>query len=350
MASRAGPVFAGHVSLRDVGYRLNDKQILSDISLDVKPGQVACLLGPSGCGKTTLLRLIAGIIQPSHGQVLLDGIEICGPNKNVPPERRNIGLVFQDFALFPHLTVIENVAFGLTALSRQEAAKVAALILERVGLGQSLNRMPQTLSGGEQQRVALARALVPRPQVILLDEPFSGLDQRLKDSVREETFALLRETRATAILVTHDPLEALAFSDQVHVMQSGRLAQSGKPNDLIHRPASRDVAVFFRHYNQFTGTVRDGLVETPLGSLPAGSIKEGASVDVLVAPDGIRVVPLGQGTAAQVIENRDLVTMRRILARLHHSGQVVQIHSNVTSIGETGLVLTGQDTHIFEKH
>jgi iron(III) transport system ATP-binding protein len=345
--SKAGPVFAGHVALRNVGYSIQGKSILNDVSLDVRPGEVACLLGPSGCGKTTLLRLIAGIHKPDNGQILLDGMEISGPSRNVPPEKRNIGLVFQDFALFPHLSVIENVAYGLTALLRKEAMDVAALILERVGLGSSLQRSPQSLSGGEQQRVALARALVPRPQVVLLDEPFSGLDQRLKDTVREETLALLRETRATAILVTHDPVEALAFADHIHVMQSGKLAQSGKPDDLVHRPVSRDVAVFFRHYNFFEGVVRNGLVETLLGALPAKGVAMSGRVDVLVAPDGIRIVPQGQGTAATIVENRDIVTTRRILAKLHSNGQVLQIHSNVASTGEVGLVLTGKDTHIF---
>ena len=236
---RAGPVFAGQVRFDDVSYQIRNKTILKQVSLTVAPGQIACLLGPSGCGKTTVLRLAAGILSPTSGRILLDNYEVAGRTRFVPPERRNIGMVFQDFALFPHMTAQENVAYGLYALERPEALRVAGLALERVGLSHAMQRYPNFLSGGEQQRVALARALVPRPQVILLDEPFSGLDQRLKDSVRDDTLALLRETRATAILVTHDPDEALAIADQIHVMQTGEIAQSGAPHELLHQPANR---------------------------------------------------------------------------------------------------------------
>jgi iron(III) transport system ATP-binding protein len=345
---KVGPVFAGHVSVRDVSFAVGRKSILNGVSLDVRPGEVACLLGPSGCGKTTLLRLIAGIIEPQKGAILLDGKEISGPNRYVPPEKRNIGLVFQDFALFPHLTVLENVAYGLTALSRKEAEDVATLILQRVGLGNALERTPQSLSGGEQQRVALARALVPRPQVVLLDEPFSGLDQRLKDTVREETLTLLRETRATAVLVTHDPLEALAFADQIHVMQQGQLAQSGRPEELISNPLNSDVATFFRHYNRFAGTVQDGHVQTPLGPVISTNMVNGATAEVMIAPDGIAIVAAGKGVPATIIENRDLVTTRRIIAVLHTTGQKLLIHGQVAHKGEIGLVLNGQHTHIFK--
>ena len=255
---KAGPVFAGQVAFENVSYDIRGKKILHDVSLKAEAGKIACLLGPSGCGKTTVLRLAAGILRPTSGRILLDQYEVAGPTRFLPPERRNIGLVFQDFALFPHMTAQENVAYGLYALERKEALRVAGLALERVGLAHAMTRYPTSMSGGEQQRVALARAIVPRPQVVLLDEPFSGLDQRLKDSVRDETLALLRETRATAILVTHDPDEALSFADHIHVMQDGRIAQSGKPEDLIHRPNNRGVARFFRNYNSFRSVVKAG--------------------------------------------------------------------------------------------
>ncbi len=341
---KAGPVFAGEVTFDNVSYVTRGKQILSDITLKANAGKIACLLGPSGCGKTTVLRIAAGVLRPSSGRVFLDSTELAGPNKFVPPERRNIGLVFQDFALFPHMTAQQNVAYGLYALDRAQALKVAGLALERVGLGHAMTRFPGSLSGGEQQRVALARAIVPRPQVVLLDEPFSGLDQRLKDSVRDETLALLRETHATAILVTHDPDEALAFADQIHVMQAGRIAQSGSPEQLLHRPSNRNVARFFRNYNSFFGVVRAGQVVTPLGPLLAPGYADGQGVDVLVAPTGISVVA---GQMAHIIENRDLGASRRMLARLNSTDQTILIHGDHMGTGQVGLALTGTDTHIF---
>jgi iron(III) transport system ATP-binding protein len=341
---KAGPVFAGEVKFEGVSYETRGKQIVSDIHLTANSGKIVCLLGPSGCGKTTLLRLAAGILRPTQGRILLDNFEIAGPTRFVAPEKRNIGLVFQDFALFPHMTAEENVAYGLYALERQEALRVAALALERVGLGHATKRYPTSLSGGEQQRVALARAIVPRPQVVLLDEPFSGLDQRLKESVREETLALLRETRATALLVTHDPDEALAFADTIHVMDAGRIAQSGLPEDLIHRPNSRKVARFFRNYNSFSAVVNKGSVATPLGKLAAERFKDGTKVDVMIAPNAIR---LSKGHTATIVENRDLGVMRRIMVRLHANDQLLLIHADYLGVGSVGLALTGQDTHIF---
>jgi iron(III) transport system ATP-binding protein len=344
---RAGPVFAGQVEFDDVSYHIRNKPILSHINLKVAPGQIACLLGPSGCGKTTVLRLAAGILSPTSGRILLDTYEVAGPQRFVPPERRNIGMVFQDFALFPHMTVQENVAYGLYALDRAEALRVAALALERVGLGHAMLRHPNYLSGGEQQRVALARALVPRPQVILLDEPFSGLDQRLKDSVRDDTLALLRETRATALLVTHDPDEALAIADQIHVMQTGQIAQSGAPHELLHQPVNRAVARFFRNYNCFTGTVKNGSVATPLGVIAAKTFANGADVDVLVSPSAVHIVAPKRGAAATIIENRDVGSTRRLVLRLHATDQKLLVMSSHAGLGDVGLVMTGQDTHIF---
>jgi iron(III) transport system ATP-binding protein len=345
---RAGPVFAGQVSFEDVGYQTHTKSIVSGIDLKVEAGRIACLLGPSGCGKTTLLRLAAGIINPTKGRILLDSYEVAGPHRFVPPERRNVGMVFQDFALFPHMTARENVAYGLYALERSEALRVAALALERVGLGHAMDRRPNSLSGGEQQRVALARALVPRPQVILLDEPFSGLDQRLKDSVRDETLALLRETRATAILVTHDPDEALAIADQIHVMQTGAIAQSGAPHIVLHNPVSRAVARFFRNYNCLTGVVQNSSVDTVMGQVAAANYADNTAVDVLISPDSVDVVAVGRGIAATIVENRDVGSTRRMVLRLHSNDQKLLINGTHAGLGPVGLVLTGKDTHIFE--
>ena len=223
----AGALFAGKLAFENVSCSIGSTEILKNLSFELQAGEIACLLGQSGCGKTTLLRIAAGIQQVTSGRVLLDDEEVDGPSGFVPPERRNVGLVFQDFALFPHLNVIENVSFGLNALSRKEAARVAEHALERVGLASFRHSYPSSLSGGEQQRVALARAIVPRPQVMLMDEPFSGLDQRLRETVREETLALLKETRATCVLVTHDPVEAMDFADRI-LAHAGRAPHSDR--------------------------------------------------------------------------------------------------------------------------
>jgi iron(III) transport system ATP-binding protein len=347
-AGKAGPVFAGHVAFENVSYAINNKQILTDINLKLESGRVACLLGASGCGKTTLLRLAAGILRPQAGRILLDGLEISGPRTFVPPERRNMGLVFQDFALFPHMTALENVAYGLYALRRDEALRVAGLILERVGLSHAEGRMPTSLSGGEQQRVALARALVPRPQVVLLDEPFSGLDQHLKEQVRDETLGLLRETRATALLVTHDADEALAFADHIHVMQSGKLAQSGPPEALIKHPANAGVARFFRHYNTLTGKVHNGGVRTPLGAMSVGGFRENELVEVLAPPHSISIVAAVRDSNATIVENRDMGTFHRIIARLHANSQILLIHGRFQGSGEVCLALDPAHTHVFK--
>lgn len=344
---RAGPVFAGNIAVRNLSYEVAGKLILNDVSLQVEAGQIACILGPSGCGKTTLLRLLAGILRPQKGQIFLDNMEVSGPRVHVPPERRNIGLMFQDYALFPHLTALENVAYGLYALKRNDARNVATLALNRVGLGELANQYPSTLSGGEQQRVALARAIVPRPQVVMMDEPFSGLDQRLKETVRDETLSLLRETRATTLLVTHDPDEALAFADRIFLMGKGQILQAGSPEDMLNNPSSVAVAQFFRSYARFSGRVDNHSVKTLLGSVAAPRFKTGTEVDVLVAPAGLKITAPGKGADGTIVENRTLGSVRRLVVKLEGHNTPVLVHSDVSHHGPCGLVLTGQHTHIF---
>ncbi len=345
---KAGPVFAGNVTLENVSYEIGGKLILDSVSLNVDAGKVVCILGRSGCGKTTLLRLIAGIIRPTSGRILLDGTVVSGPNIYVPPERRSIGLMFQDYALFPHMTALENVAYGLYALQRSEALNVATMALERVGLRAVAQQYPATLSGGEQQRVALARALVPRPQVLMMDEPFSGLDQRLKESVRDETLTLLRETRATALLVTHDPDEALAFADQIYLMGQGRVLQSGSPEDLLHSPVSVEVAQFFRSHFSLNGIVTQGQVETPFGTLKAKHFADSTRVTLLVPPTGFEITTADKAAPATIIENRVLGGTRRLVLKLENFSNPVLVHSDVSFVGPCGLALNGKHTHIFE--
>jgi iron(III) transport system ATP-binding protein len=300
----AGATFAGLLEFDGVSKRFGHTAAVAGVSLKLRPGEIACLIGPSGCGKTTLLRIAAGIERPDGGRLLFDGQEMAGPNRFVPPERRNIGLMFQDFALFPHLSILENVAFGLKNLPPEEARTIARHALERVGLAHYALNYPHHLSGGEQQRVALARALVPRPQVMLMDEPFSGLDQRLRESVRAETLTLLRETRASCLLVTHDPVEAMGLADRIFLMRQGQLIQSGTPEQLYRHPADAAAARFFSDANEIKGRVFAGAVETPLGSFPIPPHVTTAHAVVLIRPQGLKRAEPGIGTEGLVTETR----------------------------------------------
>jgi iron(III) transport system ATP-binding protein len=236
---------------------------------------VLCLLGPSGCGKSTLLRIAAGVERPSSGRILLDEQEVAGPNRFMPPEKRGVGLMFQDFALFPHLSILDNVAFGLKSLTRSEAKAEAHAALERVGLGHYAGEYPHILSGGEQQRVALARAIAPRPSVLLMDEPFSGLDPRLREKMREETLAILHETHATCIVVTHDAEEAMRMGDRVVLMRKGSVAQIGKALDLYRAPKDILAARTFSDLNELPARVEQGSAVTPLGRFSVGALPDG---------------------------------------------------------------------------
>jgi iron(III) transport system ATP-binding protein len=267
---RAAVAFAASLTFEGVERRYGTSHALKGVSLEVAPGEVVCLLGPSGCGKTTLLRIASGIEKPSRGRVLINGQEVAGPTRFVPPERRNVGLMFQDFALFPHLTILDNVAFGLRGLPRIDAEREALSLLARVGLDGYASQYPSILSGGQAQRVALARAMVPRPSVMLMDEPFSGLDVQLRDSMQEETLALLRETRATCMIVTHNPEEAMRLGDRVAVMEGGRVAQIGRAEELYRHPANLFVARLFSEINEVRYVIKGGGITTPVGrfSLP----------------------------------------------------------------------------------
>ena len=285
---RAATTFAARLTLENVSRRFGDVVALDAIDLDTAPGQVVSLLGHSGCGKTTLLRIAAGVEVPSSGRVLIDDKVVASGDVFLPPERRSIGLMFQDYALFPHLSVLKNVMFGLTALDRQAAEAEARAALLRVGLDHLADAFPHEISGGEQQRVALARAVVPRPGILLMDEPFSGLDARLRDSVRTETLTVLRETGATAIVVTHDPEEAMRMSDRIVLMRSGRIAQQGTPEDLYQRPQSLFAARFFSPLNEIAAVIRSDAAETACGNFAANGLAEGEAI-VAIRPQGVLV-------------------------------------------------------------
>jgi iron(III) transport system ATP-binding protein len=292
---RAAATIAARVTFEGVERRYGGFEALKGFSLDIDPGEVVCLLGPSGSGKTTLLRIASGIEKPTGGRVLINGSEVAGPSRFVPPEKRNVGLMFQDFALFPHLSIRDNVAFGLKSLGREEAGREAMAALARVGLERYAAAYPHTLSGGEQQRVALARALLPRPAVMLMDEPFSGLDVQLRERLQEETLALLRETRATSLIVTHAPAEAIRMGDRIAVMDGGRVIQAGRAEELYRNPTVLFVARLFSEINEIPWVVEGTALRTPVGTFVVPDLADGDPAVLCIRRRAIRVQPAGEG-------------------------------------------------------
>ncbi len=271
---------------------------VSDLSLSVRDGELLTLLGPSGCGKTTTLRLIAGLETPGAGTITLDGERVADDTHSVDPENRDVGIVFQDFALFPHMTVAENIAFGLTDADASQKDERVAELLDLVGLESFGERTPDQLSGGQRQRVALARALAPEPDLLLLDEPFSNLDVRLRVRMREEVRRILDAAGVTAVSVTHDQEEALSISDRVAVLNDGRLEQVGRPEVVFEQPESRFVAEFLGRAGFLSGHVDETGVHTGIGSFETARMQgltddyAGTDIDVLVRPDDLRAKPV----------------------------------------------------------
>lgn len=349
----AGVTFAARLSFEDIRHGYHGRETLRGVSLTAEPGEVLCLLGPSGSGKTTLLRIAAGIEGQLSGRLLLNDREVAGPSVFVPPEQRGIGLMFQDFALFPHMSVVENVRFGLTALPAREGRAEAMAALERVGLAHYADKYPHALSGGEQQRVALARALAPRPGVLLMDEPFSGLDSRLKDTIRADTLAILRETRATAVVVTHDAEEAMRMADRIALLRDGRLVQVGTSDDLYRRPKDLFTAAFFSEINAFSGVVRNGHVSTPLGVAEAPGIADGRAVSIAVRLSGVGVSKDGGVIPARIVSRRFLGVVE--LLELAIPGMERPVRSRMRAdilppgLKDATISVNPQDILVFEK-
>jgi iron(III) transport system ATP-binding protein len=279
------------LELEGLERRFGERSAVSGLTLRLPKGSIGCLLGPSGCGKTTALRCIAGFEPVDGGAIRAHGRVLAQPGFSAPPESREIGMVFQDYALFPHLTVEENVAFGLHRLPRNRRVQRAREILETVGLTESLSFHPHQLSGGQQQRVALARALAPEPQIVLLDEPFSSLDVELRERLSIEVRSVLKMLNATALLVTHDQQEAFAVADLVGVMREGKLEQWDSPYELYHRPATRFVADFVGQGVFLPGeVVAAGTVRTEIGEVKANGDSQwvnGQAVELLLRPDDV---------------------------------------------------------------
>ncbi len=331
-----GPI----VVVRDVVRRLDGASppAVGGLSLDVAEGEIVALLGPSGSGKTTVLRLIAGFERPDSGSVWVAGRQVAGTGVWVPPEDRGLGMVFQDYALFPHLTVAENVAFGLHCLLAMDRGPRTGEVLRLVGLQEFASRYPHELSGGQQQRVALARALAPQPFAVLLDEPFSNLDADLRGQVREDVRAILKGTGTSAVFVTHDQEEATMLGDRVAIINAGRLDQVDEPERIFHAPRTRFVAGFFGRADFLPATVTPRGLETEVGFLPQRiATSEGGTVDgtveVLVRPDDVAISASasGQGTVldrifigAEILYRVQLPSGRVIHSRQPHTATIAK--------------------------
>jgi len=274
--------------IHGVAHAYGDSQVLSQISMVVPGGELVCLLGPSGCGKSTLLRLAAGLEDLQEGTIVIDDVTVATQGIHVPPEERQIGLMFQDYALFPHLNVTDNVAFGLVGMGKGRARKIAAERLDQVGLADIGKAFPHMLSGGMQQRVALARALAPEPKLLLLDEPFSGLDTNMRTSIRQMTLDVLKASGVATLMVTHDPEEAMFMADRIKILgRNGKILQSGNSHEIYYHPNNEFVARLFGFMNTIKGVVRSGIVKTPFGAVTANGFADGQSAQVLIRPEGI---------------------------------------------------------------
>nr|WP_246283909.1 ABC transporter ATP-binding protein [Nocardioides perillae] len=290
--------------MRGVSKRFGAVEAVRAVDLEVTPGEVLAVIGPSGCGKSTVLRLVAGLESPDAGEVLIAGATVAvGGGRAVPPERRRVGMVFQDHALFPHLTVARNVAFGLHGRPAAEREARVSEVLELARLADKGDRYPHELSGGEQQRVALARALAPRPAVVLLDEPFSSLDESLRAQVRAELVGVLRASGATALLVTHDQTEALSVGDRVAVLRDGVVEQVGTPDAVFERPATRFVASFMGDADFLPAQVHHALLTCEIGvvSTVPGWGAADTAVEVVLRPHEVALEVAPPGTAEPAV-------------------------------------------------
>lgn len=329
---------ASALSLRGVQHTFAANKVVKGIDLDIAPGEVVCLLGPSGCGKTTLLRIAAGLEVVQEGAVNLDGQSIARPGKrHVPPEKRNVGLAFQDSALFPHLSVLENVTFGLKHLPSAQRRARALELLAQLGMADYAETYPHMLSGGQQQRVALARALAPTPKLMLLDEPFSSLDARLRDRIRDDTLHVLKKLGSATLLVTHDPEEAMFMADRIALMRDGKIVQTGTPRELYCTPIDPFVVTFFGEVNELAGVVKGGMVQTPVGAVDASWLPDDSDVQVMIRPEALRIKE--RDLPADAHEHSHVV-MAKLLGRsslIHlcahgEDGQEAHLHARVPGV------------------
>jgi len=312
------------LALEGVSMSFEGTRAVDAITLSVMAGEVVCLLGPSGCGKSTTLRIAAGVERQETGRVLVDGRIVSEGRRHAPPEARSVGLMFQDFALFPHLTVAENVGFGLKGRAR-ENAEVIGHYLSKVGLADYARKYPHQLSGGEQQRVALARALAPKPRVMLMDEPFSGLDNRLRDDIRDETLAILKAEGTGVLLVTHEPDEAMRMADRIALMRRGRIVQIGAPYHIYNYPVDREAAAFFSDLNVIHGVVEARQTDTPFGLFLAPKMVDGADVEIITRPQHLKIAGDTGSVPEASVEDGMPARGRVVRARFMGSESLIEV-------------------------
>ena len=325
----------------EVSHCYGEVKSVGAIDLEVAKGQVVSLLGPSGCGKTTILRVAAGLESPCEGAVYLDDICVGGEGHDIPPEQRGIGFVFQDYALFPHMTVRENILYSLNGANhlsltaKQKSARVNE-VLEQLDLGDYAEEIPHTLSGGQQQRVALARALAPKPKLILLDEPYAGLDSRLRERIRDDMLHVLKEEGTAVLMVTHDSEEAMFMSDFIYVMHHGRIEQSGRPIDLYCRPQSAFVAEFFGEVNRIDGPVKKGRLQSPFGAFDVANANGKTDrASLVIRHEALKIEANGSKGSrnAEVMETRLLGRFSLIhLSMPTEEGEVLHLHARVPGL------------------
>jgi len=322
------------VTLKNISKRFGETGAVNGFDLEIRQGEFLVLLGPSGCGKTTTLRLIAGFEEPDEGSVQIGSKLVAGHHVYLPPEKRNIGMVFQDYALFPHLKVKENVGFGLALKNGEKKARVAEL-LELVGLSEMADRHPHELSGGEQQRVALARTLAPDPHVVLLDEPFSNLDADLRRQMRNEVKEILRQTASTVVLVTHDQEEAFELGDRVVILNKGRVEQIGTPEEIYFHPATKFVAEFVGRADFLEGCWCEQGVETELGFINQNQLRKpeecGGLCEVLVRPDMVEI-ELDEEGQAEIVDQRFSGSKKLFCLELASGRRIHSLQSSDTKI------------------
>ena len=343
------------VRINNLSYSMNEKKILNNINLKLEKEKIACILGPSGCGKTTLLKLIAGLSKVQEGEIFLNENLVSSSNIHLKTEKRKIGFLFQDYALFPHQTVKQNLQFAIKDKSTSHRVEE---IMDVIKLSDSLEKYPHELSGGEQQRVALARSIIAKPDLLLLDEPFSSLDLNLKEEVRDDTLHLLQKSNISVLLVTHDPFEAMFISNQINIMnKNGEIVQSGSPTDLYNLPNSSYVANFFGETNKFQGVVKDTIVETPVGEFKVENSLESKNVDIFIRPEAVKLskeqTPVN-GIKGTVMASKLMGTYSFIhLSVLSKNNEVVHVHSHMppnflpNQSSAVGIEIDKEQTFIF---
>ena len=343
------------IKIEGLSHSIKEKNVLKNIHLELEKDKIACLLGPSGSGKTTLLKLIAGLEKVQKGKIFFNDKLVSSENTHLKTEQRKIGFLFQDYALFPHLTVKENLNFPLNSKNSNYSLDD---IINLIKLPNSLDKYPHQLSGGEQQRVALARSIIAQPDLLLLDEPFSSLDLNLKEEVRDETLHLLQKSNISVFIVTHDPFEAMFISNKIYIINSnGEIVQSGSPNELYNNPINSYVAGFFGETNIFHSKVINGKATTPIGTINAPTQLEQKNVVIHVRPQGIKLnkesTPVN-GVKGTVMASKMMGSFSFVhLSVLNSNNEIIHVHSHMpanfipSQSSAVGIEIDKEQTYIF---